>query len=457
MKRIKTRWYGTVIFSLLFMSSLFLGFGTGSEVKAAVTLRDPMVSGDVTTWDCVWFGSYPQTEILPGNSVYNSLQSASGWDVNDELTINGVKYRRLRKSYATSSSKSGTEGYYNWENTATWHYFRYEPIKWRVLETGGNMFLMADKAIDTKQHISEVNWSQSSIRSFLNSTSTGRNGFMGTAFTAEQQNAILETDVKTKLAVADGNVDTRDRIYLLDTVEINYNDKTPRYGFTSKSTRKAKLTDYASAMGSWSDETRTCGWWLRRYMITTNGYYNGIYAVSDTGGAGSLYYVSTMACGVRPVMHIDSSRTSLYYYAGTVSSNGAVSEVAIPSNNATANNGAAANKHNSPSFVSAASPKKAKIKKVKAAGRRALKITIKRDKNASGYQIQYSINKKFKKKKTKAVNIKKNKTTTKTLKKLKSGKKYYIRVRSYKKVRSGNSVMKVYGNWSKTIVSKKVR
>ena len=305
-----------VLLTFIFALGLFLVIGLENKVSAAsVTLKDPVVSGDTTTWDCIWFGSYPQTEILPGNSTYTSLQNASGWDVNDEITLNGVKYRRLRKSYATSSSKSGTEGYYNWENTATWHYFRYEPIKWRVLETGGNMFLIADKAIDTKQHISEVNWSQSAIRSFLNSTSAGRNGFIGSAFTAEQQSAILETNVKTKLAVADRNVDTQDKIYLLDTVELN-----SQYGFASNSTRKAQLTDYASAMGSWSDETGTCGWWLRRYMITLNGYYNGIYAVSDTGGAGSIYYVSTMACGVRPVMHIDSSRTDNYYYAGTVCS-----------------------------------------------------------------------------------------------------------------------------------------
>lgn len=440
-----------VLLTFIFALGLFLVVGLENKVSAAsVTLKDPVVSGDTTTWDCIWFGSYPQTEILPGNSTYTSLQNASGWDANEELTLNGVKYRRIKKSHATFSSNSGTTGYYNWSDSTTWHYFRYEPIKWRVLEAGGNMFLIADKAIDTKQHISEVNWSQSAIRSFLNSTSAGRNGFIGSAFTAEQQSAILETNVKTKLAVADRNVDTQDKIYLLDTVELN-----SQYGFASNSTRKAQLTDYASAMGSWSDETGTCGWWLRRYMITLNGYYNGIYAVSDTGGAGSIYYVSTMACGVRPVMHIDSSKTNLYYYAGTVSSNGAVNEVAIPSNNTLTNNNN--NSGNNNSATSTAVPKKAKIKKVQLSGRRTLKITIKRDKDASGYQIQYSTSKKFKNKKTKSVNLKKNKKTTKTIKKLKSGKKYYVRVRSYKKVKSGNSVTKVYGSWSKTVKSKKVR
>ena len=100
---------------------------------------------------------------------------------------------------------------------------------------------------------------------------------------------------------------------------------------------------------------------------------------------------------------------------------------------------------------------RARVKSVTLAGSRALKVKIKRDKKASGYQIQYSTNKKFKKNKTKTVNLKKNKKTTKVLKKLKKGKKYYIRVRSFQKVKSGNSVIKVYGSWSKTVKSKKIK
>ena len=90
-------------------------------------------------------------------------------------------------------------------------------------------------------------------------------------------------------------------------------------------------------------------------------------------------------------------------------------------------------------------------------GKRKLKVQIVRDKKADGYQLQYSTKKKFKKKTTKTININKNKKTTKILKKLKSGKKYYIRVRSFKKIRSNNSVTKVYGSWSDVMVSKKIK
>ena len=61
-------------------------------------------------------------------------------------------------------------------------------------------------------------------------------------------------------------------------------------------------------------------------------------------------------------------------------------------------------------------------------------------KGAKGYQLQYALSKKFKKKKS--IQTKKTKYT---IKKLKKKKTYYIRVRAYKM----NGKKKVYGKWSK--------
>lgn len=72
--------------------------------------------------------------------------------------------------------------------------------------------------------------------------------------------------------------------------------------------------------------------------------------------------------------------------------------------------------------------------------------------NVNGYQVQCATNKKFTKNK-KSVNITKNATTKTTIKKLKGGKKYYIRIRTYKKING----KKYYGPWSKakTVTTKK--
>ena len=68
-------------------------------------------------------------------------------------------------------------------------------------------------------------------------------------------------------------------------------------------------------------------------------------------------------------------------------------------------------------------------------------------KDAKGYQLQYALNKKFKKKKS--IQTKKTKYT---IKKLKKKKTYYIRVRAYKM----NGKKKVYGKWS-TVKKVKIR
>lgn len=74
-----------------------------------------------------------------------------------------------------------------------------------------------------------------------------------------------------------------------------------------------------------------------------------------------------------------------------------------------------------------------------------LKVTWKRNKKASGYQIVVATDKSFKKV-VKTVNIKKNKTVKTTIKGLKKGKRYYVRIRSMKKSSDGN----IYGSWCKT-------
>ncbi len=77
-------------------------------------------------------------------------------------------------------------------------------------------------------------------------------------------------------------------------------------------------------------------------------------------------------------------------------------------------------------------PKKQAAPTVKALGKSKVKITVKKDKLASGYKVQYSTDKKFKKG-VKTITLKKNTKTTKTVK-LKKGKKYFVRSAAYVKV-----------------------
>lgn len=89
-------------------------------------------------------------------------------------------------------------------------------------------------------------------------------------------------------------------------------------------------------------------------------------------------------------------------------------------------------------------PKATMISKV-AAAKKGFKVTWKKQTSqTSGYEIQYSTDKNFKKA-VKTVTIGKNKTTSKSITKLAAKKKYYVRIRTYKLV----GKTKYYSGWSK--------
>ena len=99
------------------------------KVQAAVTLNNPIIeedssmeSGQNVTWDCIWFGSYPQTEVVLEGSdeeaelewmndysetKYESLSQSEfrliengSYNESGEAVINGEKYKRIKQSDA---------------------------------------------------------------------------------------------------------------------------------------------------------------------------------------------------------------------------------------------------------------------------------------------------------------------------------------------------------------------
>ena len=97
----------------------------------------------------------------------------------------------------------------------------------------------------------------------------------------------------------------------------------------------------------------------------------------------------------------------------------------------------------------AIAPKKAVLKKVKATGKKKVKIIVKKtSEKINGYEVILSTKKNFKK--VKKVTTKENVVA---VKKLKAGKKYFVKVRAFKKV--GNK--KIYGKYStvKKVIVKK--
>lgn len=349
-----------LIVALLTFTLLFELFPIGSEnnlnkVQAATTLNNPRTVADSfmnakqkVTWGCVWFGAYPQSEVTSGD-IYNKLKNATGWDENNDIVIDGNKYRRLKGEDATYYNTSSSMFDYNWNNDySSYHYFKYEPVKWRVLGKDDNqILLLADQVLDNQKYnqnqVVFMTWEESSIRSWLNGNSAWYNqsridytkqNFINDAFLEEEQKAIPKTSVITN--GVSGEKKTLDKIFLLSESEV-YTEMAKKYGFVSESTiydeaRMCKCSTYSWAMGINKVDTNVA-WWLR----STSSYNYSPYiahAVENNGsvvGGGSGYNVNYDAgLGIRPALHLNLSSANLYSYAGTVCSDGIINEEPAP-------------------------------------------------------------------------------------------------------------------------------
>lgn len=351
-----------VLTALLFPAAVF-----GAETGAARTLLNPyfveapnMEAKQTATWDCVWFGAYPQAEVVTAemnreytfleekqladgdlvvsDRIYGALAAAGEdeWDGNHEMVLDGVKYRRVGKADATFSGENGS---YRWTDSPAYHYFQYEPVKWRVLAVEEDRaLLLADKVLDDLEYHPEseaVTWETAAIRSWLNGYGSSENkqgkdyrsrNFVDSAFTPQEQEAIVLASVKAEPGnsyEAVGGNDTEDRLFLLSLSEICTEKAVARGFIESRSVDEARLCKssvYAKAMGAQDSRSNPgyCGeWWLR------NPGDNSNWAACVMGGSVSASgnFVNQRTVGVRPALYVDLSQ-GCHRYAKAVSSDG---------------------------------------------------------------------------------------------------------------------------------------
>lgn len=456
---------------LLMVATLMIPMNV-SKVSAATTLQNPRTASDgVVTWDCVYFGHYPQS----------------------------------------SDGKGG---------------FKNDPIRWRVLWVQGNeAFLFADKILDIgipynqDKTFPDLTWETCTIRSWLNGYGGNSNlnevdytsdNFINRAFTANERIAILQKTIEN----ADnpgyhsvGGNPTSDKLFLPSIGEM----KTTYYGFSadyySSDSRETVMTAYTAHKSEalfGPSESNSNGYWLRSpgsvsdkaASINLAGLINlnGSWATHNYDGLRPALYLNlnsdlwsyagvatsrdhwdqptpTPSEPTAPITKVSQTitaksftktygnkafslgakaKTKLSYQSSntkvaTVSSTGNVT-LKGPGKATITITAAATSQYNSATkkITITVKPKKAVLKKAKSTKKRTLKVMWKRDTKATGYQVVIAQNKNFKKGKKTAL-IKKNKTTSKTFKKLKSRKNYYYKVRAYKQV--GNT--KIYGAYSK--------
>ena len=263
--------------------------------------NDPFVkSGKKVIWDCLWFGKYPQKQITQEDgAIYSVLKNEINWDLNNDVIINGSKYHKTENNY-----------------------FKYEPIKWRVLHyENSEAFLLADAILDSQPYHSEneeIDWEKSSIRAWLN------NEFINKAFSNEENKAINTVELVNKdnsKYGTQGGKNTSDKLFLLSLSEVDETEESKEYGFWDKKTRKCKNDNF-------SEETYF--WWLRSPGNSSHDAA-GVYYYGWVFGYG--YDVQEPAGGIRPALYLNLSSSDLFSYARTISSEG--TEDAVPYNTKT--------------------------------------------------------------------------------------------------------------------------
>lgn len=507
-------------------------------------------AGQKVTWDCITFGSYPQTEIVDkastsgvygivwgkssdyevNSSLYSKLKNAT-WDAADNTLIGGIKYKRLKKSQATFVGYNGKveydyvrkEGYYNWISGITYHYFRYEPIRWRVLNVYENTaLLLSDRILDNIQN-SGYSWESTDVRGWLNGYGPYEYGwpdfrkdnFANAAFTSEEITAIKKTSLKNLKSIRFGTGEgenTVDKIFCLSETEVSNTDKAKSYGFVSTEdtldeARIIKGSTYAKAKGILNAKISpilgNASWWLRTSAETDTSAMT----ISASGSVSTLGWdfediFDEPIIGIAPALYLDLSNSKVWNYAGTISSEkikrnkltfveknktiplgseyvfcaayyipedvDEIINVSYTSSNTdvakmrdmygdyiitpkkcgtfTITISFAGTDYHEPAtqtITVTVVPKKTSLIRVSSPKKKQLKITWRKNTTADGYQIYCATNSSFTKG-LKKITIKSQKTVGKTITKLISRKKYYVKIRAYKKVGSKT----YYGAWS---------
>lgn len=283
-----------------------------ANVTGATTYTAQWVPYIYGTGDVVEFGSYPQSEVSDPALV--AVLNAATLNVDNTVDYDGFKYKReyfteyIAEGGGTTddpySSRQDDNGYF----VDTVYWFKFEPIKWRVLSSiDGEILVVADKILTSKEYFdqqdTDVTWETSGLRDWLN------DDFLNTAFDSGLQakivTSIIDNPDNPESLTIGGN-STNDKLFLLAHFEAT----EPSYGFNSDynnsdASREAAGTDFAKCSGLYvidsGDYEGNSFWWLR-----SPGDYQDYAGYIDTDGSGARSNPTVLTYfGVRPALRIN--------------------------------------------------------------------------------------------------------------------------------------------------------
>ncbi len=305
------------------------------------------LTGSEKTGDIIEFGSYPQSRVTNANLLsalgsqtktwksygcYSGTGSAGtmvqgDWMKYADVTYNGSKYRAVtfsqyRPCYTCySSSADYTYQDDNGYTTKAVYWFKYEPIKWRVLDPASGL-VMCESLIDSQPYSNTVYYSgeyynDSSYTNYANDYATSsirawlNDDFYNTAFSSSQKSQIAVTECNNSCWNSSypqyNSETTYDKIFLLSYDEV----RNSNYGFSSSDSdydtaRRAQGTDYAKCQGLYVSTSSSyygnSWWWLRS---PDDNSYDACAVSGDGTASNPYYYVYCTDGGVRPALRLN--------------------------------------------------------------------------------------------------------------------------------------------------------
>lgn len=339
----------------------------------------------LTLGETVEFGSYPQSEVTDstlisqldgldadwrsygfyaGDNSIGSMQPDSFAGYAD-VSYNGSRYRGVNfKNYrpilttlklSTNASYQKRNGY----SIGKIYWFKYEPIKWRVIDPSTGC-LLCESLIDCQPFNDTIytnsskddyysdagltkavgDYSTSSVRAWLNGK------FYDTAFSSSEKDRIVLTNSKNYLAAdlsgesaqtSSGTMankrlsDTSDKVTLLSAFDVGRSAYGMASGGVNAGIINTKGTDYAQSLGLFVSNTSGASgysWWYTRtsnyltYKETVNGStiyikepYMTLYccpqSFTDSDDSKIVHYMTFETTGgVRPVIYLSAADTA---------------------------------------------------------------------------------------------------------------------------------------------------
>ncbi len=363
----KLRKIAAVLIAIVVLCAAPIGGLVGVDCMSFFTPKAEAAGKTYKVGDIVEFGSYPQSRVTNSSLVsalnkvsknwvsygYYSGTGACGtmaqgdWMKYADFTYNGTKYRAVTFSQYRPHRTEGSFDYYSEQQNNGYtpnkiYYFKYEPLKWRVLDPSTGLVL-CESIIDSQaysnttyeygrdpydeynarwndaEHTHYANdYATSSIRTWLN------DDFYNTAFSSSQRASILTSELdnraySTSYSEYDSET-TYDKVFLLSDSEM----QNTAYGFPANSdpssARRAKGTDYAKCQSLRVDSSNKCSDQRLRSAgddseSTCNVDNNGRLVVQ-------MWSTSDTDFGIRPALKISNLSSAISKSGGSGSSSG---------------------------------------------------------------------------------------------------------------------------------------